>query len=163
MSLASAAAFAVDFGAMLKKKIDDTKRPEAKPAGTYTGVINSFKFGESAKKKTPYLQLIVNNIQPGADVDSSQLDAYRENFPGVLEKWQVTYEFYLTDDALFMLKEFLTSMGINTSGRSYDETIPELRNLPVQLNVTAEPFETPEGEMRMRNNVKSISGLKEAA
>lgn len=154
---------AVDFGAMLKKKIDDTKRPEAKPAGTYQGVINSFKFGESAQKKTPYLQLVVNNVQPGDDVDRDQLSSYRENFPGVIEKWQVTYEFYLTDDALFMLKEFLQSMGIDTTGRSYDETIPELRNRPVQFSVVVEPYEARDtGEMRMRNSIKNISGLKTA-
>lgn len=131
----------VNFQALLSKPADEVKRPQAKPAGTYFGTISDYKFDESKKQKTPYVRFTVKNITPGEDVDQSALAGTPETGPIDLTKWSPNRDFYLTDDALYRLKDLLESCGIDTKGRSFAELIPELKGKPVQLSVTQRPSE----------------------
>lgn len=150
---------AVNFQELLRRPIAEVKRPEAKPPGTYTGIIKSHRFDVSKVKKTPFVEFTLNNVQPGADVDPQQLASYNENFPDAIKKWTPKNEYYLSDDAIFMLKDLIESCKLDTTGRAFDEVIPELVNQPVQFNVTVESFDPGDGsEMRFRNKIGTMTG-----
>lgn len=132
---------AVNFNALLSKPADEVKRPVAKPAGTYLGTVKEYKFEESRQKKTPYCRFVVQNIMPGEDVDQAALQGTPESGPIDLSKWNPHRDFYLTDDSLYRLKDFLESCKIDTKGRTFGEMVPEVKGKSVMLTVTQRPSE----------------------
>lgn len=142
---------ATDFSNLLSEPVGSAKRPPVKPAGTYHGTIASYKFDESSKKKTPYVQFSCTNIRPGEDIDQEALrDPEGESID--LSKWKPTSEFYLTPEAMWRLDEFLAPLS-GAAGRPKNEVIPELRGLPVILTVGV--FPTEDGKSFF-NRVSSI-------
>lgn len=139
----------VNFQSLLSKPIDEVKKPVAKPPGTYFGVVKEFKFEESKKQKTPYVRFNVHNITPGEDVDQALLEGID------LSKWTPNRDFYLTDDALYRLKDMLESCKINTAGRNFGETIPEMKGMPVMLTVTQRPSDDG---TTMYNDITDMKG-----
>jgi hypothetical protein len=149
---------AVNFGALLQKPMDAVKRPTAKPPGTYFAKIKDYKFDESKKQKTPYVRFALTNVTAGPDVDASMLvDA--EGAPIDLSKWSPNKDYYLTDEALYRLKDLIESLDINTKGRQFSEVLPELKGLPVQIVVTQRPSDDG---TEMYNDIGEMSGVKSA-
>lgn len=145
---------AVDFSKLLSKPLDTVKKPPPLPQGNYEGVIAKYEFGDNNTNKTPYARFEITVTAPGEDIDHAQLPEGVE-FP---LKRKFRQDFYLTDEADWRLKEFIESLGINTSGRTFAETVPETLNLPVvahmvQQNSTKDPSE-------MVNFLGSITGKK---
>lgn len=107
-----------NFANILSKKVEETERPKPIPAGNYVFAILEHEFGESAKKKTPYVRFWCRPMAPMADVDQSIL-------PPTWQEKKMKLDFYLTDDAMFMLREFLEkTLGMSTSGMAYSDLIP---------------------------------------
>ena len=130
----SDAAAAVDFTLLLAQKPDDTVRPEPLPPGTYRARVKKYTTGVSSQKKTPYVEMIFGGFQPEADVDQEAWG--RWNTGERLAKAELSEEFYITDSALFRLKDFLEDvMGISTTGRSYADCLSETPNMEVLLSV----------------------------
>lgn len=141
---------APNFSHLLKRPAGKSKKPEALPAGLYPGVLKSFEYGDSNQKKTPYVRFHLG-ITGWAD-DVSENEKMQENADGKMEpidlsKRQPRRDYYLTDDALWRLDEFLRELGIEPTGRSYEEVIPEAVGQTVtielqqQLNEkTSEPY-----------------------
>jgi hypothetical protein len=147
---------ATNFSHLLDKPVDSVKRPPVKPAGTYYANIESFKFDESKNEKTPYVRFTFNNLQPGPDIHPDQLkDTDGEDIE--FSKWKPWRDFYLTENALYRLREFLESLSIPTNGRSFNSTIPETRGLPVILTIVQTPSNKP-GDDSIYNNVSDAKG-----
>lgn len=148
---------ATNFSHLLSKPIDSVKRPPVKPPGTYHATIQSYKFDESKKERTPFVRFTFNNLQPGADIHPDQLkDSDGEDID--LTKWTPHSDFFLTEKALPRLREFIEALGLPTTGRSFEEVIPELKNLPVLLTVTQTPS-NKEGSADIYNNVSEVKGV----
>jgi hypothetical protein len=130
----------VDFSNLLSQPMDQIKRPPVKPAGTYHATIAEHKFGRSAKKGTPFVEFQFTGVQPGDDIDPEQLKD-TDGTPIDLSKWKPNTQFYLTQDSIFRLKEFIEVLQIPTKGRSMNEAIPETRGLPVLLTVSMKASE----------------------
>lgn len=117
----------VDLGSLLKKPAGQAKKPPALDAANYPGVLKSFEVGNQNKNQTPYVRFHVGitgwgeGVEPQADVD--------------LSKRQMRRDYFLTDDALWRLDEFIRSCGIEANGRSYEEVCPELIGHPVTVEV----------------------------
>jgi len=150
---------AVNFQSLLSKPVESAKRPVTKPAGTYFGRIAGHKFDESPKQKTPYVRFELGDVQAGPDIDKEQLVDPEDGTPLDLSKFKPHLDYYLTEDALYRLRELLESLGITVSGRSFAETIPESKGMPVQFTLTMEPSRDKEGVFY--NNVAQMSGVKE--
>jgi hypothetical protein len=118
----------VDFSQMLRKPAGEAKKPQALPIGDYPGVITGFEVGDNNKNKTPYVRYFVKLTGLAEGVDTSELDG------ADISKRQFRRDYYLTDDALWRMDEFLRSVGINSQGRTYEECLPEA----VGAQVTAE-------------------------
>ena len=145
---------ATNFRDLLSDLVETAEKPKAKPAGTYSGIIASFKFDESSKKKTPFVRLMVKNISPGADVDQAALAA-----AGDITRWSPYQDYYLTDDAKYRLRELMESCRMNIAGRSFQATIPELVNQPVILTVVQETVTNEQtGEVNVHSKINSMKG-----
>lgn len=122
-----------DFSSLLQSGWDDVKRAPPLPIGTYFGTITKYEFGESSKKQTPFVRYTVNLSEAGEDVDPDDLVGVE------LHKKIISTEYYLSDKALIMLKDFLESCGIDLAGKSRNETIPEAMGHDVQVQLIHEP------------------------
>lgn len=136
-----------NFAQLLRKPADEVKRPEALPDGTYFGTIQGHEFGESKQKKTPYIQFNIILTHAGDGVDTEGLEPNGRKF-------RDTY--YLTEDAMWRLKDFLEGLGVNTEGRSFDELIPQTQGRSVMLDIARAPNQAGDG---FYNNVQKVTGM----
>lgn len=112
-----------NFAELLNKPAGQAKKPTVLDAGDYPVVIKGHEFGESSNKKTPYVRFNLGVLgwpegaTPQTDEEGDVVD---------LSKKSLRRDFFLTDDALYRLDEFLRDeLGIAVEGRSYAETLPE--------------------------------------
>lgn len=132
---------AVNFKALLSKPAGQAERPKVLPAGDYPGIVAKFEMGESSQKKTPYVRFLVNLTGWPDDVPEEDRVTTKEDGTQVaidLSKKQQKVDFYLTEDALFRLDDFIKSVGAETSGKTYEEIIPECVGAHVLLALTQE-------------------------
>lgn len=136
---------APNFAERLSKPADEIKRPPTLPAGTYYGVVNRQEFGQSSQKKTDFCRYHLSITGPGDDIDLKDIEGID------LGKRQLRMDFYMTDDAEYRLVEFLKSVGVQTSGRTLGELIPEAINAQVIMAVTLEMGQNNEPFNQVRN------------
>lgn len=120
-----------DFKALLAKPAGEAKKPKALDAGQYPGIIKSYELGDANKNKTPYVRFHLGLT--GWPNGEAQLDEGGEAID--LAKRQLRRDFFITEDALWRLDEFLQALGIELTGRSYEETIPEAVGKNVEIEV----------------------------
>jgi hypothetical protein len=116
-----------DFSQLLRKPAGEAKKPEALPVATYPGVIKSYELGDNNKNKTPYVRFAVG-LTGWSETE--------EPVEGVdITKRSMRKDYFLTDDSLWRLDEFLRSIGLEGKGRGYDEVIPEAIGANVLVEV----------------------------
>lgn len=141
---------ALDFSKLLSKPMDSVEKPKPLPAGTFLGVISKYEFGESKDKKTPYVRFFLNLTGPGPDIEASSVEGID------FSKKQLRRDYFLTDDAMYRLKDLLQSVGIPTAGRTFDESIPDTLNCQVIIEVTQR--NNPTDPTQIFNDVGNIKG-----
>lgn len=145
---------AIDFTkiqSLLSKNADEIEKPKPLPPGQYQFIVTGHEFGESAQKKTPFVSFKVRPVAPGPDVDQTALAQVKE-----WNKKEMKYDFYITEDALFRLKDFIGHCGIGTSGRPLDACIPELTNQSF-TGVVAQSISEKDHETVYANIVSSMA------
>ena len=126
----------VDFSNVLNMNVDDAEAPKPLPIGTYKARIGSYEFGESSMKKTPLVRVFYVPVEPMSDVDEDELEAVQQTVEGDIAKKSLSNDFYLTPNAIFMLRRHMEDvLGMTTSGRTFNETIPEMVNQDCVLTV----------------------------
>jgi len=119
-----------DFRSLLNKPAGEAKKPEALAADNYPGIIKNFEVGDANKNKTPYVRFHLGLTgwpgEPQLGPDGTPID---------LSKRQLRRDFFLTEDAYWRLDEFLRALGIELTGRTYEETLPETRGKNVMVEV----------------------------
>lgn len=138
-----------DFRTLLATPMDDVKRPPTWPAGTYHGIVKTHEFRVSKLKKTPSVQYHLGVLAAGEDVDPVALEGID------LTRRDLTKDYYLTEDSLFRIKEFLASCGIDTAGRALGECIPEAVNCRVMITITQT---TTDDGKSTRNEIGDVVG-----
>lgn len=123
------------FKDILSKPIAEIKAPPPVPMGTYDWRIVSHEFGESAKKKTPFVRFQVAAISAGEDVDQEALTA----FGGIAEA-EMKIDFYISEDAAFRLKDFLEK-DVGLTGATLEDLIKQTINQTFRGYVTQKPSE----------------------
>lgn len=111
----------VDFTSLLEKKLDDVEAPALLPQGSYIMTIAGYRTGESAKKKTPYVEFDLKISSAMDDVDQEELAKVKN-----LQDKTLKTQFYLNEDALFRLKDFCKKTGVPTEGKSFTEILSEI-------------------------------------
>lgn len=111
----------VDFTSLLEKKLDDVEAPALLPQGSYVMIVAGYRTGESAKKKTPYVEFDLKISSAMDDVDQEELAKVKN-----LQDKTLKTQFYLNEDALFRLKDFCKKTGVPTEGKSFTEILSEI-------------------------------------
>tara|TARA_R110002153_G_scaffold274298_2_gene448206 strand:- start:27415 stop:27834 length:420 start_codon:yes stop_codon:yes gene_type:complete len=108
----------------MSKAADEVEAPKATPPGTYVLAVLSTETGESQQKKTPFLRVHFSIVDAGEDVDADALEEAGGMAKVATRK--LRHEFYITDDALFRLKDFMTMCGFDLAGKTLGEIVPDL-------------------------------------
>lgn len=139
-----------DFSALLKKPAGEAKKPPVLPIGDYGGVVKSQEVGDNNRNKTPYVRFGLVPTEWPEDV------AEADRPEGVdLNKRQLRKDFFLTDDSLWRLDEFIRSCGIEPNGRPYEEILPEIIGQPVTIQMN---HYTNQQTGELGNNVGDVVG-----
>jgi hypothetical protein len=142
---------ALDFSKLLSTPMDTVEKPKPLPTGTYMGVISKYEFGESKDKKTPYVRFFLNLTGAGPDIDVGEVAGIDWS------KKQLRRDLYLTDDAIYRLKDLLASIGVPVEGRTFGESIPDALNCQVMIEVTQR--NNPQDPTQIFNDVGTVRGI----
>ena len=111
----------VDFTTLLNKSIDDVEAPALLPQGSYMMTITGYSTGESQQKKTPYVEFNLKILAANEDVDQEELAKVNN-----LQDKTLKTQFYLSEDSLYRLKDFLSKAGLEIAGKSFSEVLSEI-------------------------------------
>lgn len=151
---------APNLAALLSADAGSVKRPVPFNDGTYYGAVKGFQFVESDKKKTPGVEYEVEltHAAEGTDLTGYDEDGEVVTLNPAGKRYKST--FWLTDNSLFMLKDFIKSCGIEVEGRSFQELIPQVIGQPVICSITKSPSKREGGGFY--NNLEKIVGAAAA-
>ena len=127
---------AVDFAKLGSTKLGDVQPPPKEPAGTYHGTIQSWKWAESRwkNKETNQPEAQVHfTIKPtefGDDIDDDARTGIN-----LRDKIHVAEVGVGSDAQVYYMQEMLRSMGIDVSGRSLNEALPDTVGMQVTYNI----------------------------
>lgn len=129
-----------NFADILDRPASETEKPKPLPAGSYSTVVTGLPRRDvSSKKKTPFVEFILKITGALDDVSEEDLAAWSTRADGgkkSLTEATVKATYYLTEDALWRLKEFIEHCGIEVpEGASYSQLIEELPNCQVGANL----------------------------
>ena len=126
------------FSDILNKPASEVERPKPLPAGTYLCVVKGLpRFDKSSKKQTEFVEFNLSPMQAGEDVDQEDLAAMLLNKDGtskVLNELTIRATYYLTDNSLYRLKDFLTHCGLDVES---DASLRQLVDAAPGCQVTA--------------------------
>lgn len=128
----------MDFNAMLDGDVGTAAQPSRLPPGTYTWEIESRRFDKSARKKTDFVEFTLKCIGHDEDVQTEDLP---DNWNGKKMK----EEFYITEDALFRLDDFLKMAGV-PEGTGRRQGIEDAVGRYIKGQVTHRPYTRQNGE-----------------
>jgi len=125
-----------NFANLLSKAATDIERPKPIPVGTYLGLVaGNFETKEIGKNKTPALEFKIKLMMAQPDVSQDDLLA-----AGGLENKFMTARFFLTDDSMYRLKEFLVNaLDIPENGRTIGQMLGDAPNKQVLVQVSHRP------------------------
>ena len=123
------------FAPILDRPASEIERPKPIPAGTYTALVKGLpEFGESSQKKTPYARFTFELIAAGDDIDQEAL----EEMGGIGGK-TLRNDYYLTEDALWRIKQFAEDCGVDPEGLTVGQMLEYANGAQVQVVVRHEP------------------------
>ena len=110
----------IDFNAILNKKANEVEAPVALPVGSYLLTVVAYSFGTSQKQQAPFVKFEFQPVSAGEDVDQEALAKVKN-----LNERKVNATFYITEESLFRIKDFLGKCGLDVEGEStLSELIP---------------------------------------
>ena len=109
------------FESILNTPMSDIAKPKPRPVGTYIGVVTKApEIKKIGPKETLAAIFDVKVISPGPDIDASELAA-----AGGIGERHLRVTQFLTEDALWRLKNFLLALGLEDDGSSIGKLLAE--------------------------------------
>lgn len=106
-----------NFGSILDRKPTAIERPKVLPVGSYIAVVQGMpRQDKSTKKQTPYYEYTCKYLQAMDDVDPDDLSAALTRADGTkktLGDMTQKLTYYITEDAIWRLKQFLEHCGLD--------------------------------------------------
>jgi hypothetical protein len=127
---------AVDFSKLGKTKIGSVPPPPVPPAGTYHGVIRSWKWAESRWKNKEtgqteaQLHFTIKPTEFGEDIGEDDRAGI-----SLAEKIFTAEQGIQSDAQIYFMQEFLRSLGLNIEDRVLDEVLPEVIGAQVSFDL----------------------------
>ena len=134
------AATAQTFGSILDRAPSEIEKPKPLPQGSYiTSVVGQPRFDKSTKKQTEYVEFTHKIKSASDDVNEDELATYlggEKKLTDVVMK----NTYYLTEGAVWRLKEFLEHCGIDMDeAESLRAGIEQTPGAEVGIYVNHEP------------------------
>jgi hypothetical protein len=105
------------FSSILDKAPSEIERPKPLPAGEYVCIVDGQpKFDKSAKKQTDYVEFSLKPMEAMESVDEDALASALIRGNGekkLLSDSRIRATYYLTEDSLYRLKDFLKHCGLD--------------------------------------------------
>ena len=111
------------FENLLSTPMDSVEKPKPLPPGGFLFNVKGQEFGESSQKGTPFVKMLCTPMSPLEDVDTELLAQVNG-----WQKKELPLTFYLTEDSIFRLKDFLDHCGVSIAGRTFKEALPDVIN-----------------------------------
>lgn len=133
-----------NFGALLDRAPTEIERPKPMPVGSYITIIQGTpRYDKSAKKQTEFVEFTHKFVSAGDDVDADELKEALTSPSGetkALNEVTMKNTFYLTENSLWRLKDFLEHCGfdVNNPEASLRKMIEETTNSEVGVVVRHE-------------------------
>lgn len=105
---------------LLKSRPQDIKAPLPIPPGPYKVKIASYEFSAAGQKKTECVNFSLRLLEPGDEIDAELLEAAKDD----LAKAKPNHRVYLTEDSLWVLKQFLVDVLHIPESDSFEEMLP---------------------------------------
>ena len=125
-----------NFTDILNKRADEIERPKPLPVGTYLGMVQGApEFGNIGKENTAVANFTIRLLQANDDVDREALANV-----GGLDGKTVRHRFFLTDAAMYRLKEFLVNdLQIEEGTSTLGQLVSEAAGRQVYLTIKHRP------------------------
>jgi len=145
------------FGSILDKPATDVERPKPLPQGIYHCVVDGqYREGTSSKKGTEFIEYTLKPVA-AVEVNDDELKASLTGANGsvkALTDKRLRLTFYLTEDSLFRLRDFLVNDLQITQGKKHiRQLIGEAQNRQVLVQV--KHFPSDDGLSMFANIVKT--------
>jgi len=131
---------ATTFADILDKPATEIDKPKPLPAGSYNWLINGMpRFDKSKEKQTPFYEFTCKCLGALDDVDEEALNDWAKKADGTMRSltdFTTRLTFYITEDSLYRLQEFLEHLGIDGDGKSVRQCIDETPNCQFVGNIT---------------------------
>lgn len=112
-----------NFSSLLDRAPSEVERPKPLPAGSYVTLIEGLpRYDKSTKKQTDYVEFTHRFLSSGEDVEATELDAALTSIDGTkkpLNEVRMKNTFYLTENSLWRLKDFLQHLGFDIESDEY--------------------------------------------
>lgn len=127
-----------NFNDVLDRPSDSIEKPKPLPVGHYLAAVKGQgELGHSKEKKTPQVEYTLQLLQAAEDVDQ---EALAEVLKGkAISEKTVKATFYLTEDAIWRLKEFLDHCGIEGGTATLRERMMAAPGCQVLISIRHEP------------------------
>lgn len=127
------------FSDILDKPADQIDRPKPLPVGTYSWMVQGLpRFDKSKEKQTPYYEFLLKCTGALDDVNEEDLQEWAKKADGTmrnLTEFTQKLTFYITEDSVYRLQEFIQHLGIDGDGKSTRQAIDETPNCECVANI----------------------------
>lgn len=114
---------------ILDTPASEIERPKPLPVGSYVAMVKGrHREDVSSKKGTPFVEFTLQLLEAMDDVDPDDLQEALTKPSGdviPLREKTVRATYYVTEDAKWRLKKFLTDLGIDADGVSLKQMLDE--------------------------------------
>jgi hypothetical protein len=117
------------FRELMSRNTDEVERPRLLADGHYIGKIKTTSLDTSKKKQTPFMRVHLQVLEETNDV------AVGANSGMDLMEQEIYRDYYITPKSMFILSDMLDAVLGKTTGRSFDERTPELRDQRVLFQI----------------------------
>lgn len=118
---------AAQFSDILDTPSSDVERPKPLPQGSYLCVVKGLpRHDVSSQKKTPFVEFTLQPLEAREDVYADDLEA----MGGIADK-TIRATYYLTNESVFRLKDFLDHCGAGDDTMTLRDRIDEAPNCQV--------------------------------
>lgn len=128
---------------LLKARPADIKAPEPIPPGPFKVKINSYEFGTAGSKNTECVFFSLRLLEPGDEVDPDLLEAAKDD----LAKAKPKHKIFLTEDSIWVLKNFLVDTLKIPEADSLEEMLPQAVGKEFIAIFTQQPSEKDKERM----------------
>lgn len=130
-----------NFAEILNMAPSEAKPPAQVPVGSYLCVVQGMpRYDVSSQKGTPFAEYTFSILAAGEDVEEADIAAMEG---GVVGK-TIKNQYYLTENSMFMLKDFLGHCGLDVDGAgSFKELVDQANGCQIIVAIKRQASKDP--------------------